>query len=63
MLFFIVWKKNRRQFRTRPVSIPDKWTFFQPSVFWETENIIGFEYGSLFLEMLKVNTYNNENKG
>ena len=29
----------------------------------ETENIIGFEYGSFFLGMVYVNTYNNENNG
>ena len=51
MLFFIVWK-NRRQFRRRPVSVLDKWTFSLTLCVRETENIIGFECGSLFLEMV-----------
>ena len=51
MLFFIVWK-NRRQFQTKPVSIADKWTFSLTLCVRETENIIGFEYGSSFLEIV-----------
>ena len=51
-------------------SVPDKacvsfgqMNFFITLCVRETENIIGFEYGSLFLEMVYVNTYNNENNG